>query len=86
MNRIFVTGDLHGQIDIRKLNKRNFPIQDELTKEDYLIIVGDFGLVWHDTKEEQYWTKWLSTRNFTTLFIDGNHENFDRLDAYPVEK
>lgn len=50
VSRIFVTGDLHGQIDIRKLNKRNFPIQEELTKEDYLIIVGDFGLVWHDTK------------------------------------
>ena len=29
---------------------------------------------------------WLDGKVFTTLFVDGNHENFDRLYAYPVEK
>lgn len=28
---------------------------------------------------------WLDGKAFTTLFVDGNHENFDRLYAYPVE-
>ena len=29
---------------------------------------------------------WLEGKPFTTLFVDGNHENFDRLYAYPVEE
>lgn len=43
---IFITGDTHGHIDIHKLNTKNFPIQSELTKSDYLIICGDCGIVW----------------------------------------
>lgn len=46
--------------------------------------MGDFGLVWNDGKEDLYWRKWLADRNFTTLFIDGNHENFDLLKRYEV--
>jgi DNA repair exonuclease SbcCD nuclease subunit len=82
---IYITGDLHGNIDISKLNNKNFPIQKELTKDDYVIICGDFGLVWNNSKEEIYWQKWLSKKNFTTLFVDGNHENFDKLNEYPIE-
>ena len=29
---------------------------------------------------------WLDCKSFTTLFVDGNHENFDRLNTYPVEE
>jgi DNA repair exonuclease SbcCD nuclease subunit len=76
---IYLTGDLHGSIDIRKLNFENFSIGQVMTKDDYLIILGDFGLIWHDNKEERYWVDWLTGRPWTTLFIDGNHENFDRL-------
>ena len=37
-----------------------------------------------ESKEEKYWLDWLSKKNFTLLFCDGNHENFDRLyHAYP---
>ena len=28
--------------------------------------------------------KWLSEKPWTTLFVDGNHENFDRLKNYPI--
>lgn len=55
-----------------------------MTKEDYVVILGDLGLVWDDSKEDSYWRKCLSDRNFTTLFIDGNHENFDLLKRYEV--
>lgn len=84
MSRIFITGDLHGEIDIRRLNTAGFPEQKDLTKDDYLIIAGDFGLLWQGSKEEKFWLKWLETRNYTTLFIDGNHENFEMLNSYPV--
>ena len=35
---------------------------------------------------EKYWLDWLDNKNFTTLFVDGNHENFTRLYNYPVEE
>ena len=86
---IFVTGDTHIPIDIHKLNTGNFPQQRELSKADYVIICGDFGGVWSfpDSKyykEDKYWLDWLTTRNFTTLFVDGNHENFTVLNSYPI--
>ncbi|WP_339193852.1 metallophosphoesterase [Paenibacillus sp. FSL P4-0176] len=84
---IYITGDIHGTISVNKrLNTKNFPQQKQLTKSDYVIIAGDFGLIWDGSKEDQYWLKWLDkTKSFTTLFIDGNHENFDLLEEYPVE-
>lgn len=84
---IYITGDCHGSFE--RLNTRNFPEQKEMTKEDYVIICGDFGAVWNkekESKEENTFLNWLDEKSFTTLFIDGNHENFDRLYAYPVEE
>ncbi len=79
---ILVTGDTHGTYDYNKiylLNKRGI-----LSKNDYLIIAGDFGGVWNkNTLDEDlsYYTK----LPFNVLFVDGNHENFDLLNSYPVE-
>lgn len=72
---IFITGDIHG--DPRRLNTYCFPEQKEMTKDDFVIILGDFGLVWSNsqTKQEKYWLDWLDSKPFTTLFIDGNHDN-----------
>lgn len=82
---IFITGDIHGSNDINRLNDENFPKGKYLTKEDYVIICGDFGLIWDGSEEEKYWLQWLQDRKFTTLFIDGNHENFERLNKYSTE-
>jgi predicted phosphodiesterase len=79
---IFVTGDTHGSLDIGKLTSRFFPEQRYLSKNDYVIILGDFGMVWNNSEEDLYWRRWLNERRFTTLFIDGNHENFDLLEQY----
>lgn len=81
---IYVTGDTHADINISKLNTKNFPQQKELTKKDYLIICGDFGLVWDGSARERHWQNWLSNKNFVTLFVDGNHENFDMLRSIPL--
>ncbi len=84
---IYITGDCHAEF--HKLNKENFPKQKDMTKEDYVIICGDFGGVWDvglESKYEKWWMNWLEERTFTTLFVDGNHENFDRLNSYPVEQ
>ena len=79
---IFITGDTHGDFD--RFEPAVFPEQKGLTKEDYVIICGDFG-IWHDTPRERKRLDWLDGLPFTTLFIDGNHENYDRLNALPVE-
>lgn len=73
---IYITGDCHG--DWTKLSNKKFSAQKEMNRNDYLIVCGDFG-IWHDDKTERWWLKWLSNKNFTLLFVDGNHENFDRL-------
>jgi len=88
MSRIFLTGDTHIPIDIKKLNSKNFPEGNELTKDDYVVVLGDFGLIWNpiqSDKEEVYWTKWLNDKPWTTLFVDGNHEAFSRIYKLPTE-
>lgn len=83
---IYITGDLHGEMDIKRLNSKRFPFQKDMTKDDYLIVCGDFGLVWNGSPEEKYWRKWLNEKPFTTLFVDGNHENHHMLNDYPIEE
>ena len=81
---IYVTGDTHIPVDIQKLSTKLFPEQKEMKKDDFVIICGDFGGVWDGTNEEKYWIKWLKEKNFTTLFVDGNHENFDMINSLPA--
>lgn len=85
---IWVTGDIHG--NPVRLSTDNFYEQKEMTNQDdnFIIILGDFGLVWNKDKEsstEKWWLDWLENKPFTTLFIDGNHENMDRLYSYPIK-
>ena len=48
---IYITGDTHGNWKSR-LHHDVFPEGDTLSKNDYVIICGDFGL-WHDTEVER---------------------------------
>lgn len=84
---IYITGDTHS--DFSRFNEEKFPIQTEMTKNNYVIICGDFGGVWtfeEESSREKEILDWLNNKNFTTLFVDGNHENFNRLYNYPVEE
>jgi len=83
---IFITGDRHGSKGMSRLNSDNFPINKELTKDDYVIVTGDFGVVWNGDKEDKYWLNWLHEKNFTILFCDGNHDGHDILDNLPVSE
>ena len=86
--RIFITGDTHG--DFSRFGLDTFPMQTKLDKKDYVIILGDFGGVWNHNNsiafqiEEQNLDA-LDNKSFSTLFIEGNHERYDRLYACPVE-
>jgi predicted phosphodiesterase len=81
---IFISGDTHGGIDVGKLVKWSLFEFTKITEDDYLIICGDFGFIWEkeETKNEREQLDWLDKiLPCKVLFVDGNHENFDRLDA-----
>lgn len=84
---IYITGDTHS--DFSRFTEENFQIQSEMTKDNYIIICGDFGGVWtfeEESSREKELLDWLGNKNFTTLFVDGNHENYTRLYNYPIEE
>lgn len=88
---LLATGDTHGSIDMMKLNQHHFPLQKKLTKNDYLLIAGDFGHIWYppghmrEREQNYYLNDYFPSRKYTTLFIDGNHENENLIDTYPDE-
>ena len=81
---IYATGDTHGSL--QRFQPEHFPEQAGMTRDDYVIICGDFGGVWDGGKKDERNLDWLESLPFTTLFVSGNHENFDRLSKYPVEE
>ena len=71
---IYITGDTHG--DLEDFQSRKI---GRLKKGDKLIICGDFGFLWNNTKEEQKALQKLAKKNFDILFVEGAHENFDMI-------
>ena len=78
---IYITGDTHGDInDITpKINKCG------ISQGDILVVCGDFGFTLGSYQSEKA-LEALSAMPFTIAFVDGNHENFNRLYSYPVEE
>lgn len=73
---LYVSGDTHA--DFSRFSTGRFPEQKDMTKDDVVLILGDFGGVWEDSPEERYWLDWLNDKPFTTCYVDGNHECYDR--------
>ena len=71
---IYITGDTHGDYD--SFNERRL---SHLKKSDTLIITGDFGFIWDNSKEEIKSLAKLSKKKYDILFVEGTHENFERL-------
>ena len=82
MDRVFVCGDTHGLLDVKKIDK--LKREEKLDYGDYLIICGDCGVVWDKASLPEH-TQYFENVGCNVLFIDGNHENFDMLSEYPVE-
>lgn len=71
---IYVTGDMHGELE--RLYDREFR---KLKRGDTLIVCGDFGYIFNGSKEEKAVINYLSERKFITAFIDGTHDNLERI-------
>ncbi len=106
---VYVCGDTHGTHTIHKLRNFRNHAGVHLTKDDYVIVCGDFGLLWNNqyfdnyygsvsthisscpedmnwSQEELELLQWYEDCPWTTLWIDGNHENFDRIKLYPISE
>lgn len=80
---LYITGDTHGNFDrILKWTETTNLNKDK----DFLFILGDFGYIWGNkrTSFEKDNLDFISCLPFTTLFIDGNHENHERLSSMRV--
>lgn len=78
----YITGDTHGN-----QYKWIEQIEPVLSPGDTVIVCGDFGIGFWNGK---YWSEetffdFLAEQEYTVLFVDGNHENFNKLQVYPVE-
>lgn len=95
---LYATGDTHA--DFGRFSKARFPEQDTLSRDDFILIAGDFGGVWmptqphplmdekrrHDEiKREEYELDVLSRRSPTFCYVLGNHENWSRYDNNEFE-
>lgn len=54
---IFITGDTHG--DFRRFRPDIFYEQEHMTKEDLVLICGDFGGIWHGDQRDDAGLDWL---------------------------
>ena len=81
---IWATEDCHGNFE--RFKPEYFPEQSVMTKEDIMIICGDFGGVWFGDSQDDGALDWLERLPFTLVFVDGNHENYDAIETYPVEE
>ena len=79
---LYITGDTHGN-QLKWLEQ----IHPALSPGDGVIVAGDFGYgFWSGPLgSEDAFYDWLAAQPYAVFFIDGNHENFDRLLALPVE-
>ena len=78
---VYVTGDTHG--DFSRFQNSMLKKADA---NDIVIVCGDFGFFWNDSKQEQKFRKKLSELKYTVAFVDGCHENYDMLEKFPVKE
>jgi len=79
--KTFVMGDVHGEMDFHKVYR------EAGHENDRLLQVGDFGLVFNvmQTRAELDRLKDMQNHWKEVFLVDGNHENFTRLNRFPLQ-
>lgn len=90
---VYVFGDTHGTLEIDKIFPEKFPEGKDLTENDYVIVLGDWGIPfithgpnWYFKTSDKTAVKILNSLPFTILFVDGNHDNHNFWEAQPRER
>lgn len=82
---IYVTGDTHR--DFKRFTRRQRDkLPFSLGEDDWVIVCGDFGLLWAKDASFAYNLEWLSRLPFRILWVGGNHENYHMIQEYPIEE
>lgn len=79
---LYVTGDIHGNA-VERFSYKNYPYLRDMNKEDFAIILGDFGIPFgiyspyhHEyVEEEKYNLDFLESKRATILALAGNHDD-----------
>lgn len=79
---IYITGDTHGETSRFEELKQKYC----LSEKDMLVVAGDFGCVFGLGVQDEAKLDTLAALPYTILFVDGNHECFPAIYAYPEEK
>ncbi|SEB74148.1 Calcineurin-like phosphoesterase superfamily domain-containing protein [Paramicrobacterium humi] len=82
-NRVGLLGDVHADLNhvlaaTGMLNHKGIKL---------VVQLGDFGFVWNGPGREATLDRldqFLHSRAQTLLFLDGNHEDFDLLESFPI--
>ena len=74
MNRVYALGDIHGKWQIVRDFYLTNKIQENFTKEDTLILLGDAGLNYFFNYRDEQPKQKLGKFPFTYFVIRGNHE------------
>lgn len=87
MSNLYFCGDTHHSLDIDKLKPENFQVQESMTKDDVLVVLGDWGGIWYGDKRDKKILDWWESRPWTTFVLAGNHDNYAEIEKLPlVEK
>ena len=81
---IYCTGDTHSKV-IERFSFKHNPELRQLTKNDTMVITGDWGAIWDamPSKQDKYILDWMNSQKYHFLIVLGNHENYDVIDTMP---
>jgi predicted phosphodiesterase len=85
---ILITADLHGDIDFRKINNDSVKAACQGEFPSYMLVAGDFGVPFSNNPNDRtdfYMQRFYEAKPYDVVVIPGNHENYNRIEALPVE-
>lgn len=82
IRKLHLFADTHGTLRYEII--KEYVDKNSLDKSDAIVVLGDFGLVW-DEPMNQDLLDFYNNLSCEVLFVDGNHENFDLLQKFPIE-
>lgn len=84
---IYITGDTHGVTDIQKVITWYEVNKDKLKETDILIICGDVNIPpFYGVPEDKRALPIFEKMKIQIAYVDGNHENFEKLNAMEIEE
>lgn len=84
MSQVALFGDTHGETEIGKIAHNNFKEGKSFTKNDFAIILGDWGFLWKNDPTEKYWLDWMNQKEYNIVVVPGNHDNYDAFEKLPI--